>query len=62
MKEILAHIETLRANITKCEELERSAKSAVKRSVFCRTAAHYRILAGELERALAEMQAKDAAE
>ncbi|SFJ52172.1 hypothetical protein [Bradyrhizobium sp. Gha] len=62
MKDILAHLETLRVNIAKCEELERSAKSDIKRSVFRRTAAHYRVLAGELERALAEMQAKDAAE
>ena len=62
MKDILAHLETLRVNIVKCEELERSAKSDVKRTVFRRTAAHYRILAGELERPLAEMQLKDAAE
>ncbi|MGY3238548.1 hypothetical protein ACVWZ4_000819 [Bradyrhizobium sp. USDA 4472] len=62
MKDILVHLERLRANIANCEELRRSAKSDIKRNVFRRAAAHYKVLAGELECALAEMQTKEAGE
>ncbi len=58
MKDMQAHLETLRANIVQCERLHREAKSRIKRDVFARLAAHYRVLAGELERAIAEEQSQ----
>jgi hypothetical protein len=57
MKDMQAHLETLRANIDQCERLHRDTKSKVKRDVFARLVARYKVLAGELERAIAEEKA-----
>jgi hypothetical protein len=58
MKDMQAHLETLRANIAECNRLRREAKSRIKRDIFERLAAHYAVLAGELERAIAEEKSK----
>ena len=54
MKDMQAHLETLRENIAQCERLRQGSKSKIKRDIFGRLAAHYKVLAGELERAIAE--------
>ena len=58
MNDLLAHLETLRAQIAECERLQREAKSTIKRDIFAKLAAHYKALAGELERAVAEAKAE----
>jgi len=59
MRDMQAHLQTLRANIAQCERLRRDAKSKTKRDVFGKLVAHYRVLAGELERAIAEEKAQE---
>ncbi len=54
MRDMQAHLRTLRTNIAECKRLEREAKRSVKRDVFKRLAAHYKVLAHELERAIAQ--------
>lgn len=54
MKDMQTHLETLREQIAKCQALELASKTRVKRDIFKRLVAHYKILAGELERAIAE--------
>jgi len=58
MKDMQAHLETLRANIAECERLQKAAKNGIKRATFERLVAHYRVLAAELERAI-EVKAKE---
>jgi hypothetical protein len=48
MKDMQAHLETLRANIAECERLQKAAKNGIKRATFERLVAHYRVLAAEL--------------
>jgi hypothetical protein len=52
MKDMLAQLEKLRAQIAECERFQKSAKSKIKRDIFTRLVAHYRLLAGELEQAI----------
>jgi hypothetical protein len=52
MNDMLAHLETLRAQILQCERLQKAAKGRIKRDIFKRLAAHYAVLAKELERAI----------
>jgi hypothetical protein len=52
-----AHLERLRAQIAECERLERAARSKIKRDIFAKLAAHYSVLAGELEKAIVAEQA-----
>jgi hypothetical protein len=47
-------LKTLRAQIAQCKRLERESKRSVKRDIFKRLTAHYKILADELERAIAQ--------
>jgi hypothetical protein len=54
MKDMQAHLKTLRAQIAQCKRLERESKRSVKRDIFKRLTAHYKILADELERAIAQ--------
>jgi hypothetical protein len=54
MRDMQAHLKTLRAQIVECERLERESKRSVKRDIFKRLAAHYRVLANELQRAIAQ--------
>ena len=57
MQDMRAHLERLRAQIAECERLERAARSKIKRDIFAKLAAHYSVLAGELEEAIAAEQA-----
>ncbi len=52
----------LRKQIAECERLRQQAKSRIKRDIFHRLAAHYGVLAGELEKAIAESEIKQAGE
>ncbi|WGS22999.1 MULTISPECIES: hypothetical protein [unclassified Bradyrhizobium] len=60
MKDMQAHLKTLRANIAQCERLHRESKSRIKRDIFWRLMTHYKALADELERAMAGMQSEEA--
>jgi len=55
-------LETLRKQIAECERLKRQATRRTKRDIFNRLAAHYRVLAAELEKAMAESEIKQAGE
>lgn len=52
MKDMQAHLETLQSNIAQCERLRAEARSKIKLDIFGRLAAHYRVLARELEKAI----------
>lgn len=54
MKDMQAHLATLREQIAKCQALEQASKTHIKRDIFRRLVAHYKVLAGELERAIDE--------
>ena len=62
MRDMQAHLETLRKQIAECERLKRQATRRTKRDIFNRLAAHYRVLAAELEKAMAESEIKQAGE
>ncbi len=62
MQDMQAHLETLRKQIAECQRLERLAKNKIKRHIFRRLAAHYRVLAGELEKALVASEIREAGE
>ena len=53
MKDMLAHLEKLRVQIVECELIRDLATDSVKRELFNRLAEHYKVLAGEVERAIA---------
>jgi len=53
MKDMLAHLEKLRVQIAECELIRDLATDSVKRELFNRLAEHYKVLAGEVERAIA---------
>ena len=53
MKDMQAHLNSLRAHIADCERLRREARSQGKRDIFGRLATQYKRLATELERAIA---------
>jgi hypothetical protein len=53
MRDMLAHLEKLRRQISECERLQKAAKGKIKRDIFKRLATHYRRLARELEAAIA---------
>ena len=59
MKDMLAHLRTLRVQIAQCERLQRAAKSNIKRDIFRKLAAHYAVLAKELERAIEVSRTKE---
>jgi hypothetical protein len=62
IKDMQAHLETLRAQIAECQRLQRAAKSKIKRDIFQRLVVHYEALAGELEQAIAAMRTKETEE
>jgi hypothetical protein len=59
MKDMIEHLKTLRAQISKCEHLQRTSKGKIKPAIFGRLVAHYRVLAGELEQAIAAQAEED---
>jgi hypothetical protein len=54
MKDIRAHLEKLRVQISECELIRDLATDTKKRELFSRLAEHFRVLAAELERAIAD--------
>jgi hypothetical protein len=52
MEDMLAHLEKLRVQIAECELIRDLATDSVKRELFNRLAEHYKVLAGEVERAI----------
>ncbi|UWU73034.1 hypothetical protein N2603_23305 [Bradyrhizobium huanghuaihaiense] len=58
MKDMLEHLAMLREQIVKCERLRNTARSQIKRAAFERVVAHYKVLAGELERAIEQERKK----
>ncbi len=48
------HLERLRVQISECELIRDLATDPVKRATFDKLAAHFRVLAGELENAIAK--------
>ena len=53
MLDIKAHLEKLRAQIAECEMIRDLATDEKKRELFGRLAEHHKVLAAELEKALA---------
>jgi hypothetical protein len=56
MKDMLTHLEKLRVQITECELVRDQAIDPEKRDLFNRLAEHHKVLASELERAIASAQ------
>jgi hypothetical protein len=55
MKDMQTHLEKLRMQIAECEMIRDLATDPVKRTTFDKLAAHFKVLAGELENAIAKM-------
>jgi hypothetical protein len=53
MKDMQAHLEKLRAQIAECELIRDLAIDPIKRDLFTKLALHYEVLAGEIEKAMA---------
>ncbi|HET7888244.1 MAG TPA: hypothetical protein VFL62_18635 [Bradyrhizobium sp.] len=53
MKDMKAHLEKLRVQIAECEIIRDLATDRKKRELFGRLAEHHKVLAGEIERAIA---------
>ena len=58
MQDMLAHLEMLRVQIAECEMIRDLATDPVKRELFRKLAEHYKVLADEVQRAIAEQQAR----
>ena len=54
MREMQAHLETLRAQIAECEMIRDLATDRQKRELFKNLAEHYKILAAQVEMAISE--------
>ena len=57
MQDLQAHLKTLRAQISECDRFGKVARTNIKREIFAKLGTHYRVLADELERAIAAVQA-----
>ena len=53
MQDMNAHLEKLRVQATECEMIRDLATDTAKRELFGRLAEHFKVLAGEIERAIA---------
>ena len=53
MQDIKAHLEKLRVQIAECEIIRDLATDQKKRELFGRLAEHHKVLAAEIERAMA---------
>jgi hypothetical protein len=53
MKDMQSHLEKLRADAEECAFISRAATSPEKKELFARLAEHMRVLASEVERAIA---------
>ena len=54
MKDMQAHLEKLRVQIAECELIRDLATDLRKRELFGRLAEHFKVLAGEIEKAIVE--------
>lgn len=55
MKEMLAQLDLLRAQIAECERLQIVATNQIKRDLYARLLVRYRAIAAELEHAIANL-------
>jgi hypothetical protein len=55
MKDMQEHLERVRQNADDCQHISDKATDTAKRELFARLAAHHRILAAEVERALKQL-------
>lgn len=53
MKDMQAHLEKLRNQTAECEMIRDLATDTKKRELFARLAEHFRVLAAEIEKAMA---------
>jgi hypothetical protein len=53
MQDMKVHLEKLRVQAAECELIRDLATDTAKRELFGRLAEHFRVLAGEVERAIA---------
>jgi len=53
MKDMKAHLEKLRRDAAECQLISDLATDKSKRGLFAKLAEHHRVLAGEVERAIA---------
>ena len=53
MKDMQAQLEKLRTQAAECEMIRDLATDTQKRELFARLAAHFKVLAAEIERAIA---------
>jgi len=53
MKDMQAHLEKLRVQVSECELIRDLATDLAKRDLFAKLAEHYKVLAIEVERAIA---------
>ena len=54
MKDMQAHLEKLRVQISECELIRDLATDPKKRELFTRLAEHFRVLAGEIEKTMVD--------
>jgi hypothetical protein len=59
MQDMMAHLEKLRRYAAECQLIGDLACGPEKRHLFARLADHYRMLASEVEKAIAEKQGND---
>jgi hypothetical protein len=52
MQDMLAHLEKLRIQLAECEMIRDLATDPKKRELFSRLAEHFKVLVGEIERAI----------
>jgi hypothetical protein len=57
MRDMRAHLETLRTETADCEMIARLATDKAKQELFTKLAEHYKVLASEVERAIKENEA-----
>ncbi len=57
MRDMQAHLETLRTETAECEIIAGLATDKAKQDLFTKLAAHYRVLASEVERTIKENEA-----
>jgi hypothetical protein len=57
MQDMQKHLESLRRDADECQRISDGANDQAKRDLFARLAQHHRVLAAEVERAIAEQKA-----
>jgi len=57
MKDMQVHLEKLQVQVAECEMIRNLATDVKKRELFEKLAQHYKVLAGEVERAIKQAEA-----